>query len=218
MIKPVAIIQSNQSAHVAIARSDITAFIENKVPLPIMHRSLESLKRCMDLMCMKQVELEGISSEDALLFIGNYGGNSALFLEALWVRAKSKKYRDAFKAKHQRANNSPPPSDLHADHIVNRASLKALYESHDPWVMIFETPASANSGVGSKIEKFLPLIPNQESQVFLTPLHTFKLFATDMPRTKIEFDQVMSSIDGQICDKDYVSEIKSEIEKRISFE
>lgn len=172
----------------------------------------------MQLMCMKQVELEGINSEDALLFIGYYGGSRALFLEALWVRAKSKKYRDALKAKHQRAKNPAPPSDLHADHIVNRASLKAIYESHDPWVMIFETPASANSGAGSKIEKFLPPIPDQVSQVFLTPLHAFKLFATDMPKTKDEFDLVMSFIDKQICDKDYVSEIKSEIEKHLSFE
>ena len=213
MSKPLSHLNSNQVAHVAIARSDITAFIENSVPLAIMHRSLSSLEQCMSASKMQRCELKGISSKDALLFVGDYCGNKALPLEALWVRAKSHKYRDAFHAKHQRANNTTAPSDLHADHIVHRASLKQIYERHDPWVMIFETPASANSGVGSKIEKFLPLIPDHVTQVFLAPLHAFKLFATDIPKTKIEFDQVMASIDGQILTKDFVAEIKNEIEK-----
>jgi len=171
----------------------------------------------MEAMNMRKVELDGISSDDALLFIGDYSGNKDLHLEALWVRAKSNKYRDAFKAKHRRANIMEAPSDLHADHIVNRASLMKLYENHDPWVMVFEVPASANIGIGSKIEKFLPLIPEDQTQQNLLPLHAFKLFATDMPKTKIEFDQVMTSIDGQIMLKDFVDKVRAEVEKRCDF-
>ena len=202
--------------HVGIARSDVVAFIEAKVDLPIMHRSRKSLLDTMEAMSMGKHVLEGIDENDALLFIGNYSGRSGPFLEALWVRAKWKKYRSAFIAKHKRANNEPPKSDLHADHIVNRKSLEALYEKHDPWVMIFEVPASANRGMGAKVERFLPRVGENQSQVHLGPLHAFKLFATDMPKSKGDFERVMAAIEGQILDTTYVQSIREAVACAIS--
>jgi hypothetical protein len=213
MSKPISHLHLNHATHVAIARADITAFIENDVPLPIMFQSRCLLEKCMNENSMIEVKLKGIKREEALLFKGNYNGNSALPLEALWVQAKSNKYRKAFHAKHKLANIEVATSSLHADHIVNRAILKHLYKNHDPWVMVFETPASANSGVGASIERNLSAIAAEVEQIFLDPLHAFKLFATDMPKTKDEFDAVMKSIDGQIQNKKFVEKMKCEIEK-----
>jgi hypothetical protein len=217
MSKPISVLNSNHAASVAIARSDVKAFIESDIPLPIMFRSKEALVACMQVAGMKEQKLNRISKNNALLFVGNYFENPALPLEALWVRANWKKYRVAFLAKHKRSKIPAPPSDLNADHIVNQKSLEEFGEKFEPWVMIFEVPSNANSGFGSSIESHLPRIQITQTQVFLSPLHVFKLFSTDMPRTKSELNDVMRAISGQILDQNYVSKIRLEVESACDF-
>ena len=196
---PLGMLRDQSVAPVLFSRIDLISLLEHTSHVSVMHRTFCSLKKISELQSLNLSKLSDVPESEAVLVSGNFGGNGP-YVSFVWARAKSSQYRKALNARllTSKITALPMASNLHADHIVNRASLRDLYEQHDPWVMLFEVPDSANSGFGSLVERVLPRYPDNTSQVLVEPLHLFKLFCTDLPRNKVDLKIVMKHIQGQV--------------------
>jgi hypothetical protein len=212
-MKPFGMLCDDESRCVSIPRFDLSIFIEKSIPFPVLHRSIQSLRAVNAVSGLSDEPLSGGSNTDAIRVVGDYCGNRELHIDSVWVRAKSSRYRKALQRRNLTANliDSRLPSTIHADHVVSRASLRVMdSRGHDPWVLMFEVPASANTNFGSKIERHLPKVSPNSGQLHLLPAHIFKLYMTEWPRSRAEFDAVLDNISRQIRNDGVVSQIRQD--------
>lgn len=207
-------LQSAQARSIAIGRMDLTMFLQQNIPVSVMHRSVGSLKLASESTFLTVEPIDGVGEEHALRVKGNYCLRPDLVVDAVWVNAASTKYRKALEERNLTANliDAKLPSGLHADHIINRASLKDLIDAGlEPWVMMFEVPASANTNFGAKYEKRLPKVTRETSQIFLGPPQIFKLYVTDWPKDHAQYLRALEQIRNQICNDDIIKGIRKAV-------
>jgi hypothetical protein len=211
--KPFGVVKESHARSIAFGRFDLAQFLEREPPVPVsvMHRSFQSLKKTSELTNLKVEKIEGISESDAVRVHGRYCRNPALYVDAVWVNAASKRYRAALEERAIAANLLDAKMDgkLHADHVVNRASLKEMIGKHQPWVMMFAVPASANTNFGVNVERQLKPFGEDTGQLFMDESHIFKLFMTDWPRNAAEFNLALEQIQGQIRSEKWVNAIRA---------
>ncbi|MCL7715799.1 hypothetical protein [Stenotrophomonas mori] len=211
-LRPFGIVASEQATSIAVARFDLTPFISAGIPFPVMHRSAHSLRVIADTTGLSVSPLLDDSGEDAVRVHGYFNNRRELKIDAVWVKASSAKYRTALAQRNLTGGliDQRLPSGLHADHIVNRASLRALLAAgHAPWLMLFEVPAAANSGFGALVERHLPPFDETTPQIHLGPEHIFKLYATDWPRNRNEFEKALKDIADQVHNPRIVADIRT---------
>jgi hypothetical protein len=210
--RPIGILKEDAVRVVGLFRFNLVNLIEAAGYWNIAVAYKDVGRLCDELADEFVCEFRKIPGVDPLDAFWAYGrdtpGNRYDFI---WVRAGWRGYRKAMQGKARFAKMLSPktdaqgnpipgplklPPDLHADHVINRASLKAT--GSDAWVMLCEVPASANSGFGSMVERFsAPVDFSARTRIDLDPLLAFKLWATDMPKTPAEFEAVMEHITGQ---------------------
>ncbi|HEL3005578.1 TPA: hypothetical protein UM358_000499 [Stenotrophomonas maltophilia] len=197
---------------ISLSRFDLSAFIAKRVPISIMHRSFESLRKIFEYQFLT---VETLIDDHAVRVTGKIGRpEDGLFIDAVWVKAASSRYRDALNERDRRAGlvEEKLPRALHVDHIVNRASLSEMHEAKQiPWVMLFAVPAQANTNFGNSVERHLPKISADKGQEFLSAIHIFKLYTTDWPRNTAEFDKALDQIGAQIQRPDLIQEMDREL-------
>ncbi|HDS1083988.1 MULTISPECIES: hypothetical protein [Stenotrophomonas] len=212
--RPIGHSTSEQAAFIILSRVDLASVLENSAEeVPVYFREFNGLGEYCAEKKLAVKELPGISSSDAMLVSGYFNGCLGLFVDFVWASAASNRYRDAVKAKWElRDPGRTLPSNLHADHIVNRGSLKDLQAAgFDPWVMLFEVPWSANVGFGGRVERGRDQIAITESRINLNGLLLYKLFATDFPKSQDDFHKTLENIGGQINHEGWLKKVKEEM-------
>lgn len=181
--------------------------------VPVLFREFDDLEKyCLEKKLALQ-KIPGLCCSEAIIASGDFEGRRRHFVDFVWVKASSRKYRDAVKLKwNLRDPDRTFPADLHVDHIVNRGSLKAMQNAGvDPWVMLFEVPWSANVGFGSVVERGSDQVKTDERRINITGLLLYKLYATDFPKSQADFKQTLKNIREQILDEEWVKRIENEI-------
>jgi hypothetical protein len=210
-------LKAAQARSIGIGRMDLTVFLERNIDIPVMHRSVDSLKLVSTTLGLTVEPINRVSKEHALRVTGAYCSQPDLVVDAVWVNAASTKYRKALEERNLKANriDAKLPSDLHADHVINRASLADMIDAgYEPWVMMFEVPASVNTNFGATYETHLPPFKPETPQITLGPAQIFKLYVTDWPKDHAQFLQALEQIRGQICNDGIIAGIQSAFEER----
>ncbi|WP_180863483.1 hypothetical protein [Stenotrophomonas maltophilia] len=203
-----------QASFVILSRVDLAALLENvNEEIPVFFRDFSDLEEYCAEKKLSLKEIPGISPEDAIMVSGNFNGRQGVFVDFVWAGARSKKYRDAVKAKWgMRDPGRDIPANMHVDHIVNRGCLKNfLAAGLNPWVMLFEVPWSSNVGFGCSIERGRDQIATTESRINLSGLLLYKLYATDFPKSKEDFCKTLKNIRGQILHEGWLNRVEEEI-------
>lgn len=191
----------DQASSIIFARMDVTCLIEHGIPVPVYFRSYSHLHRYCRTTGLTIKKVPRVSIQNAVRVIGENHGH---FQDFLWVRAKAKNYRKALRFRNFSAGLTPDglPNGLHADHVVNRSSLKqVVFNGHDPWIMLFAVPNSSNSGFGFAVERHLPELDPNVERLNLSPLMCFKLYASVWPKNKRELKIILVSIKGQFLNQ-----------------
>lgn len=215
MNKPHGHIKESHVSSIAIARFDITAFVGKEIiPFAVMHRRFQSLKNISEMTGLVVEAIDNVDKRDAVRVHGNYNHNPNLHIDSVWVAAASNKYRKALQERGFSANliSQKFPSDLHADHVLNRASLiDMMKKGHEPWLLLFEVPGSANTNYGNLVERHLPAFSPDAGQAHLSPIQLFKLLCTDWPKSKENFEESLRQITAQGVNEEWVAQIREQL-------
>ncbi|WP_456309705.1 hypothetical protein [Serratia proteamaculans] len=199
------ILRGEQASVVVFTSFDIQFIYEEGGRIPCMFLTRTAMEETMREMQLndESEKLVDISPDNAVLYQGYYQNKRGHWLSLVFVRARWSSYRKALTAKNKSNNfiKDKLAHHIHADHVLFRGALKEeIYPSYDPWLLLVEVPAEANSGFGSAVERFLPSLEEAKTEAvtWLTPLQLFKIFCVDMPKTDHDRLKIMDNLKKQL--------------------
>ena len=212
---PLAWEDEHATCRLVTSRLDIACQIEGHRPFPVLFANQRHL--------IEWIQAEGLQIEPllkrstrALRVMGNmriiYDGRIALSaVDMVWVHSRWRGYRHALNRRAVMSLEPPLPARLHADHVVARSRLSNL---PDAWVLLIEVPRHANSGFGSRIERYLPALPADLVRYDVQGMELFKVFCDAMPGpTTGTLEHAFVRVRDQILPKnDYVRTLLDQME------
>lgn len=211
-------LRGEQSCVPVFASIDIQFIYEAGGKIPAMFLDQKIMSSTMEEMGLKPAskKLGSLSPHNAVLYEGFYK-KTQHWLSLLFVRARWSSYRQAIIMKNQsnRFITDKLCSHIHADHVLFRGSLKKeIYNTCDPWMLLVEVPAEANSGFGRLVERHLPSLQSATTApvTWLTPLQLFKIFCIDMPANNQDIHTIMKNLKSRLA---YDVKLYNEIESSI---
>ncbi|RQN06642.1 hypothetical protein [Pantoea ananatis] len=211
-------LRGEQSIVTSFASTDIIFFYDSGGALPVMFLTEQDMIFTLKSMGLnhQSKKLPDTFNGNAKLFEGYCRGE---FLSLLYVKAKWGDYRKAITQKNisNKFITDKLATHIHADHVLFRGCLKKeIYLSFNPWLLLIEVPAEANSAFGSLVERNLPHLEIGRTQpvTYLTPLQIFKLICVDMPKNKKHLKIIMKNIKIRLkSNPKLFTEIQYEIKK-----